>query len=141
MITGLRTAFESRCRERGYLLEEVRGCIVREAGPMITVDENHHAYPRVAKPGFTPPPNVTGPGTELKAMLKKIGITATPGCACNQRANIMDARGCDWCETNLNQISGWLAEEASKRSLPYSATAGKLMIQLAIRRARKKGNK
>lgn len=50
MITGSRTKFEARCRERGYTLDDVRACIVSEDGDTITVDETHEAYPR-AKPG------------------------------------------------------------------------------------------
>jgi hypothetical protein len=81
-----------------------------------------------------------GPGTEMKALLRTIGITATPSCPCNQRAKLMDARGSDWCEQNIDTISGWLEEEAKRRKLPYVHAAGKMLIRLAIRRAKKKGN-
>lgn len=37
---------EERCAERGYTLDEVRPCIVAEAGDTITVDPSHPAYPR-----------------------------------------------------------------------------------------------
>jgi hypothetical protein len=80
------------------------------------------------------------PGTELKALLKTIGIVASPTCSCNKRAKVMDEKGCDWCEANIDTISDWLAEEAKKRKLPYLSLAGKTLIRLAIRRARKKGN-
>jgi hypothetical protein len=75
----------------------------------------------------------------MKALLAKIGIVASPTCSCNKRAKIMDEKGCDWCEANIDTISGWLAEEAKKRKLPYAHAAGKMLIRLAIRRARKKG--
>jgi len=88
-----------------------------------------------AKP---PPP---GPGAELKALLKNIGIVASTTCSCNKRARLMDERGCDWCEANIEEIDGWLAEEAKKRKMPYVSVAGRMLIKLAIRRARKKGNK
>lgn len=81
-----------------------------------------------------------GPGTELKALLKTVGIVASPNCSCNKRAAIMDEKGCDWCEENIDQIDGWLAEEAKKRKLPYISLAGRTLIKLAIRRSRKKGN-
>lgn len=81
-----------------------------------------------------------GPGTELKALLKYFGIVATPGCSCNKRAAAMDENGPDWCEANIDQIDQWLAEEAKKRKLPYLSLAGKALIRMAIRRARKKGN-
>jgi hypothetical protein len=81
-----------------------------------------------------------GPGTELKALLKTIGIVAKPNCSCNKRARVMDEKGCDWCEEHIDEIDGWLAEEAKKRKLPYISLAGKTLVRLAIRRARKKGN-
>jgi hypothetical protein len=146
MITCHRSHLAARCRQRGYTLDEVRPCIVSEDGDQITVDETHEAYPREAKPGFVSPqpknapqpPNPTsGPGTELKKLLKKIGITATPNCSCNARAREMDARGPDWCEANLDTIVGWLREEATKRKLPFVDMAGRLLVKRAIRNARK----
>jgi hypothetical protein len=129
----------ARCRQRGHTLDEVRGCIVRQDGDHITVDETHPAYPRFRKPRYAGP-KPSGPGTELKALLKTIGIVASPTCSCNKRAKVMDEKGCDWCEEHIDEIDGWLAEEAKKRKLPYISLAGKTLIRLAIRRARKKGN-
>lgn len=79
-----------------------------------------------------------GPGTELKALLKLIGITASPNCKCNARANIMDVWGCDVCETKIDEIVGWLKEEAQNRKLPFVETAAKLLVKRAIKNARKK---
>jgi hypothetical protein len=76
-------------------------------------------------------------GTALKSLLATIGITATPNCSCNARANEMDARGCDWCEDNLDTIVGWLREEATKRGLPFLDAAGRLLVRRAIRNARR----
>jgi hypothetical protein len=53
MITGRRSSFEARCRERGYTLDEVRPCIVSQDGDRITVDVDHPAYPRRRKPGVS----------------------------------------------------------------------------------------
>ena len=78
-----------------------------------------------------------GPGTELKKLLKTIGIEARPGCKCNKRAQTMDEKGCDWCAENIDLISAWLQEEAERRGLPYIPTAGKWIINLAIKRARR----
>lgn len=50
MIRCRRSHLEARCRERGYTLDEARGCIVAEDGDTITVDETHSSYPR-ADPG------------------------------------------------------------------------------------------
>jgi hypothetical protein len=79
----------------------------------------------------------SGPGTELKKLLKLIGITATPNCSCNARARTMDANGCDWCEANLETIVGWLREEATKRRLPFLDAAGRMLVKRAINNARK----
>lgn len=78
-----------------------------------------------------------GPGTELKKLLKTIGIEAKPGCKCNKRAQTMDEKGCEWCAENIDTISAWLQEEAERRGLPYIPTAGKWIINLAIKRARR----
>lgn len=90
MITGRRSAFEARCRERGYTLEQVRPCIVSEDGDTITVDETHRAYPR-AKPGL---------GDYVAAGLSAIGITkervskAVGGdCGCTKRQEQLNAIG------------------------------------------------
>lgn len=133
MIPCHRKHLAARCRERGYTLEEVRACIVSEDGDRITVDETHPSYPREARPG------VVGPGTELKKLLKKIGITASPGCKCNARAREMDARGVEWCAANLDTIVGWLREESEKRKLPFVDLAGRLLVKRAISNARKNG--
>jgi hypothetical protein len=78
-----------------------------------------------------------GPGTELKKLLKLVGITATPNCSCNARAKRMDHEGCDWCEAHLDEIVGWLREEASKRGLPFLDAAGRVLVRRAISNARK----
>ena len=77
------------------------------------------------------------PGTALKSLLAGIGIQASPGCACNRRANEMDQRGCNWCEENIDTIVGWLREEAEKRGLPFLDVAGRLLVRRAIRNARR----
>lgn len=88
-------------------------------------------------PARTPCPR---PGTELKALLKRLGIVPKPNCSCNKRARTMDHWGPDECERRIDEISAWLAEEAKRRNLPYWAWAGKALIRMAIRRSRKKGN-
>lgn len=135
MITGQRHLFEARCRERGYTLDEVRECIVSEDGDAITVDELHAAYPRERKAGQEV--SSSGPGTELKKLLATVGIKPTPTCSCTARAREMDARGCDWCEENIDMIVGWLREEATSRKLPFVDAAGRLLVRRAIRNARK----
>ena len=96
--------------------------------------------PKSVKDRPLPPP--PGPGTELKALLKKVGIVASPGCSCNKRAQVMDANESKepgWCEANLETICDWLQEEATKRKLPFIRMAAKILVRQAIRNARKKG--
>lgn len=79
----------------------------------------------------------SGPGTELKRMLKLVGIAASPNCSCNARAREMDAKGCDWCEKNIDTIVGWLRQEAAKRRLPFLDLPARMLVKRAIRAARK----
>ena len=154
MITCQLKHLAARCRQRGYTLDEVRPCIVSEDGDRITVDVDHSAYPRSPKPGFvrpqararvkpqaTPPAPTSGPGTELKKLLKTwLRIEASPTCSCNARAKRMDteeAREPGWCEAHLDEIVGWLREEATKRKLPFVDMAGRVLVRRAISNARK----
>lgn len=96
--------------------------------------------PKPLKERPLPPP--PGPGTELKALLANVGITASPGCSCNARARVMDtmeAKEPGWCEANLETICDWLQEEATKRKLPFVRMAARILVRQAIRNARKKG--
>ena len=131
----------ARCRQRGYTFDEVRACIVSEDGEQITVDDTHTAYPREPKPQL---PLTSGPGAELKKLLRRIGITAAPNCSCNARAKRMDieeAREPGWCAAHLDEIVGWLREEATKRGLPFIATLAGLMVKRAIHNARREASK
>lgn len=92
-----------------------------------------------AQRAVTPSPT-HGPGTELKKLLKKVGITATPNCSCNARARRMDeeeARHPGWCEEHLEEIVGWLREEATKRKLPFIDAAGRMLVRRAIKNAQR----
>lgn len=84
-----------------------------------------------------PVQKIGGPGTELKKILAKIGITASPTCSCNARAKVMDNNGIEWCENNIDTIVGWLKEESNKRGLPFLEYAGKLLVKRAIKKAKK----
>ena len=83
-------------------------------------------------------PPAGGPGTELKAMLAMLGISASPNCSCNARARKMDEMGSGWCKENVGTIVGWLQEEAHKRRLPFSRFAARKVVQIAISRAVRK---
>jgi hypothetical protein len=51
----------------------------------------------------------------------------------------MNSRGIDWCQDNVITIVSWLEAEAKSQQLLFSAAAAKLIVKLAIRRAKKKG--
>ena len=140
MITCRRHHLEYRCRQRGYTLDEVWPCVVSEDGDTITVDETHQSYPRVARPMPELPQQqspLNGPGTELKKLLKYMGIVASPNCSCNARAKKMDEWGPDECEKRIDEIVGWLKEEAHKRKLPFIDYAGRLLVKRAISNAKR----
>lgn len=126
---------EARCRERGYTLDEVRPCIVSQDGDRIVVDESHPAFP--SRPKTPPTPPASGPGAELKKLLARwLGIHAQPNCTCNAHAAQMDEWGPDECERRLDEIVGWLEEQARGRGLPFVRFAAQQVVKLAIRRAR-----
>lgn len=137
LIKCNRSNLEARCRERGYTLEEVMPCVVAQDVDGWTVDTGHPAYPATARPGFVRRRRAAGPGTELKKLLSRLGITATPDCSCNARADLMDDRGVEWCLANVGEIVGWMREEAVKRGLPFVDMAGRMLVNRAIRNAQR----
>ena len=80
---------------------------------------------------YNPRPS-TGPGLELKRLLKLFGIIPEPGCQCNKRAAYMDQMGCQWCRENIDTILGWLQEEADKRGLLFVKTVARMVVYRAI---------
>jgi hypothetical protein len=137
MITCHRSNLEARCTERGYTLEEVMPCVVAQDGDEWTIDTESKFYPRVSRIPQPAPVPTHGPGTELKALLARVGIVAAPDCSCNARAAEMDRQGVEWCEANLDTIVGWLREQAEARGLPFIDMAGRMLVRRAIRTARK----
>lgn len=127
-----------RCKERGWKLQEVMPCVASRQGDIWTIDENHPSYPSRKKVASS---ELGGPGTELKALLKTIGITSSPNCKCNAHARQMDAWGPDRCEQEMPTILGWLEEQAKARKLPFVRFAAEQTVKMAIRRARKKAAK
>jgi hypothetical protein len=80
-------------------------------------------------------------GTHLKQLLAAwpFRIVATADCKCTSRANYMDAKGCDWCESpdGMAEIIGFLRESAEERGLPFVDMAGRMLVRRAIANARK----
>ena len=146
MITLSLTSLTNTAQKRppGYLQDvlsraEVDGdkvALTSEQYQLLVAKYRPAVTPRSIKERPVPPPH--GPGTELKKLLSKVGITTKPGCACNKRARVMDEKGCDWCAANLSTITAWLKEEHTRQKimLPFSETAVSLLVRYAIRRAR-----
>ena len=140
MITTHKNNLISRCKERGYSLEEVMPCVIKQDNDIWTIDENHPNYPKNPKNNTKQPQVIDigeGAGTELKKLLKLIGITSTPSCGCNTKAKAMNENGIEWCKNNTETIVSWLKEEADKRNLPFFAYGAKKLIKFAINRAEK----
>ncbi len=64
-----------------------------------------------------------GPGTELKVLLASMGFTPG-GCQCETRIAQMNRWGVEECETNREEILGWLREESRKRGWGEKIAAG-----------------
>lgn len=87
---------------------------------------------------FAPPKlPFDGAGTYLKKYLSRIGITATPTCSCNAKAQHMDVMGVKWCEDNVDLIVSWLKEEATNRNLPFVDLPARMLVKHAISSAKK----
>jgi len=145
LITAHKKYLIARCFERGYTLEEVMPCVVSQNGDEWTIDVTHEKYPRPKNDATEISSNNQviiehGVGTELKKLLKLIGITASPTCACNARAKEMNERGIQWCKDNIDTIALWLKEEAERRNLPFFLYGAKKLIKIAIYRAEKDQN-
>ena len=141
MITCHRKFLAARCRQRGYTLDEVRPCIVSEDGDQITVDETHPAYPRVPKTVQAKSVPQDGPGSELKSLLAKFGIHASPTCKCNAMAgkmNVMESKEPGWCLSHIEEIVDVMEETAKARKLPFLRTAGRLLVKKAVKNWQKK---
>ena len=141
MIRCHRSNLEARCTERGYTLDEVMPCVVSQDGDEWTIDVEHPAYPRVSRLPEPPAPPTHGPGTELKRILARVGIVATPDCSCNAYAVLMNANGCDWVEANLDTVVGWLREQATARGLPFLDVAGRVLVRRAVANSRRAAKK
>lgn len=89
--------------------------------------------------GLIPPRPVPpyGPGTELSKMLHRLGIHPGENCTCKKHADTMNRNGSAWCGEHVDEIVGWLEGEAKSRSLPFSRTVAKKMVQLAIWKAKR----
>lgn len=133
MITCHKSFLEQRCLERGYSWGDVLPCIVSDDGVNVTIDTEHPAYPRNPK-------EPSGPGTELKALLAKFGIHASPTCGCNAMAKKMNQWGEESLE-HIDEIVDVMQETAAKRGLPFIRAVGAQLVKTAVRRWKKANSK
>ena len=118
-------------RPDGYVEEVLSSGVVE--GDFISIHDAVYDALVLKYAGFKRP---CGPGCQLKRLLENLGLTAAPGCKCEERAAVMDVWGPDECETRVDEIAGWLNEEAVRRGLPFVDMAARLLIKRAIHFAR-----
>ena len=135
--TCTRRWFDARCKQSGMSPDECERYVTQDDG--LTIQADISAF-RAAPPIQATNLNSTsGPGTELKALLAKVGIHATPTCKCNKMARQMDAWGQESLD-HIEEIVDVMEETARKRKLPFLRTAGRILVRQACRIAKKKGN-
>ena len=92
-------------------------------------------------------PVVEGPSDYLHhALLRWVGEGPTRSCGCEDHISQMNAWGPAGCREHLDEIVGWLEEEARKRgwwkyavAVPGSLYFLKRMVLEAIKKAEKEG--
>jgi len=77
---------------------------------------------------------VKGPGSVLHRALEAIGIEALPSCPCLKRKAVMDQWGWAECQKpeRLDEIVGWMEEEATIRGLLFFRPAARLALATGL---------
>lgn len=137
-----RPVFESICRRHGLDPSADHAWVVRSSAVFVEVIDRADVIPWKAAPQSAStkpltPLKAEGPGTELKKLLGRLGIVASPGCSCNAMAARMDAAGPDGSEAMMGDVLAVMQAEARKRGLPWIEAAARLLVKRAIRNARK----
>jgi hypothetical protein len=132
-----RTFIEKCCKMRGISIGDAMPCVLKTTGDIWTIDTSHPAFPGAKMGDDAPLKNACAAGSELKRILGTLGFSGGSDCKCNSRASYMDEQGCDWCEAHINEIVGWLREQATARGLPFVDAAGRFLVKRAIKNARK----
>jgi len=78
---------------------------------------------------------VSGPGSQLKRLLQRLGIYPSGECFCAAHAAVMDAKGVPWCKENVDRIVGWMRSEATTRKMPFMDWPARLLVKRAIKLA------
>ena len=78
------------------------------------------------------------PGTALKHILSLMGITEK-GCRCKTVAALMDRKGVEWCQENLNRLARRMERAARRRKwlrhAPFKRWSARKLITAAIRQS------
>jgi hypothetical protein len=120
-------------RPAGYVDE------VLAAGTAVTtpdgefIDIPDEAYDALAAK-YSGRQTVKGPGSVLHRALEAIGIKALPSCPCLKRKAVMDAWGWEECQKpeRLDEIAGWMEEEATIRGLLFFRPAARLALAAGL---------
>jgi len=118
-------------------------CVKPPPGPP---EDDHMLLPVKSFSGKNPAPikrvhrtePVFGVGFELKKIFKRMQIELPPNCVCNSRVSLLNEIGIDEVEKMRDKILRWFEEDASKRALAYDDERANKILNIAIRRARKK---
>ena len=103
------------------------------------------AFPKRHCAGTETQTTTSGPGSKLHSLiLKTIGQSTQEGCGCQNRINQMNAWGTTGCREHIDEIVGWLADQAAKRNwwktavkLPGAKFFIRRMVMAAIIQAEK----
>lgn len=87
--------------------------------------------PDLRSPAALPPVPAEGPGTELKAILESLGISAE-NCSCSHRAGQMNVWGVGGCRARRAEIVGWLEVERDRRGWRDTLAAGLRAIVIGL---------
>jgi len=79
-----------------------------------------------------------GVGIQLVKLLARLGIRSPENCSCGARVDIMNTNGVEWCTQHIGEIVGWLKEEAERRGLPFLAFPAKILVERAIKIAKRR---
>jgi hypothetical protein len=104
-------------RPAGYLDAVLSAGTV--VGEYVYLEDETYAALAKRYSGSIPP---KGPGTILHRVFNSIGIMAVENCPCMKRMAQMDQWGWSECLNRVDEIVGWLGEEAGRRGLPFSTT-------------------
>jgi hypothetical protein len=119
--------FDARCKQAG--LADCAQYISQDDGVTVLADLS----------AFAAPPS--GPGAELKALLKSLGFVASPTCGCNKMAAKMDAWGPDDALAHMEEIVDVMEATAKARKLPFLRAGARQMVRLACWKARRKARR